>query len=104
MAEWVGRVAPSRADWISFRIVKKAAIGARRCDAPCQRYFEPHLEPRSGSDEARVQHAALHEQNRCHTRGKPTTLGDSDLEEALWFEGIELARNRERPKLVELVF
>ena len=36
MAEWVGRVAPSRADWISFRIVKKAAIGARRSDAPYQ--------------------------------------------------------------------
>ena len=34
MAEWVGRVAPSRADWISFRIVKEAAIGARRSDAP----------------------------------------------------------------------
>jgi hypothetical protein len=36
IAKLVGRVAPSRADWMALKIVKEAAIGARRSDAPYQ--------------------------------------------------------------------
>jgi hypothetical protein len=36
IADLVGRVAPSRADWISLRNVNKTAMGARRSDAPFQ--------------------------------------------------------------------